>query len=153
MGIVEICPHCDHENTFVNVTDDCWMLPCQDCGKVIPLCDKCATLHPNAEDRPCDDCIMCDCANFMNYLRGHNTVEDFLGALNPPLTDMTTGDIPEGTVLTLQDYIEDTYGDKVNWDVKYWDIYRLVSETFLNSGSSQQDCLDFVAQIVEKNKE
>ena len=151
MKVIEVCAHCDNENHFGNVPDDCWVLPCKDCGKVIPLCDKCASLHPDGSGRPCDDCIVCDLANFMNYLRGNATVEDFLASLNPSLTDMTTG-VPEGETPTLQDYLDDTWGDAVNWDVKYWDIYRMVSETFLNAESSEQDCRDFVEQVVERNK-
>ena len=151
MNIVETCPHCGNENEFENVAEDCWILPCKYCEKMIPLCDKCAFAHPD-EELPCDDCIMCDCANFMNYLRGTVKIEQFLASLNPSLTDMTTG-VPDGEVPTLQDYLDDKWGDDVNWDVKYWDIYRLVSETFLNSESPQQDCLDFVSQIIEKNKE
>ena len=149
---IEMCPHCDAENRYEGLAEDRMTAECKSCGKVIPLCDRCAAMHPNAEERPCSDCIFCDLANYMNCLRGKTTVEKFLAALNPPLTDMTTG-LPEGGESTLQNYLDDAYGDAVNWDVKYWDIYRSVSECFLTKSSSEADCLDFVKDIVRRNKE
>jgi hypothetical protein len=88
----------------------------------------------------------------MNYLKGFVTVEKFLESLNPPLTDMTTG-VPDGSTPTLDDYINDTWGDSVNWDVKYWDIYRMVKECFLNEESTEEECRDVVQRIIEKNRE
>lgn len=149
MEVVEICPHCDTENEFIAAPEQ-MIGTCSKCGKRIVLCDKCCMLNPSLNDRPCDNCKFCDLANFMNYLKGFCTIERFLESLNPSLTDMTTG-LPDGTVPTLDDYINDTYGDSVDWDVKYWDIYRMVSECFLNSDSSEADCKDFVQQVIEKN--
>lgn len=149
--ITEVCPHCEHENTFV-VDEDVWTSVCAKCGNVITLCDKCAWLHPNAEDRKCDDCLMCDLANFMNYLKGGISIEKYLSSLNPSLTDMTSG-LKEGQESTFDNYFNDVYGDDVLWDVKYWDIYRMVKECFLNKDSSEKDCLEFVSEIVKRNKE
>lgn len=155
MKVVEVCPHCDLENIYKDVSDtmDTQMIgTCAFCNKSIVLCDKCNTLHPNESERPCDTCAYCDLANFMNYLKGFNTIEEFLGSMNPPLTDMTTG-LPDGVEATLEHYINDDLGDDVLWDVKYWDIYRLVKECFLNKESSEDDCRDFVGDILAKNKE
>lgn len=155
MEVVEVCPHCDLENIYKDVSDtmDTQMIgTCAFCNKSIVLCDKCHTLHPDEKERPCDTCAYCDLANFMNYLKGLNTIEEFLGSMNPPLTDMTTG-LPDGEEATLEHYINDDLGDDVLWDVKYWDIYRLVKECFLNKESSEDDCRDFVGEILAKNKE
>lgn len=155
MEVVEVCPHCDHENIYDDVSDtmDTQMIGnCAFCNKSIVLCDKCVKLHPDENERPCDNCAYCDLANFMNYLKGLNTIEEFLGSMNPPLTDMTTG-LPDGEKATLEHYINDDLGDDVLWDVKYWDIYRLVKECFLNKESSEEDCRDFVGEILAKNKE
>lgn len=149
--VYEICPHCGKEN-HLNAKDGQMIATCKRCGRRIVLCDKCVTLNPNVEDRHCENCKFCDLANFMNYLQGKATIEQFLESLNPALTDMTTG-LPDGVKPTLEDYLNDTYGDDVNWDVKYWDIYRLVSECFLNDTSTEEDCRDFVQEIIEKNKE
>ena len=154
MEVVETCPHCGHENTYGEVSDtmDTQMIGvCKSCGKSIVLCDKCVSLNPDESNRPCHDCPLCDLANFMNYLRGFNTIEEFLGSLNPTLTDMTTG-LPDGEKATLEHYINDDLGYAVAWDVKYWDIYRLVKECFLNKESSEEDCRDFVFEIIEKNR-
>lgn len=149
--IYEVCPHCGHENKLT-ASEGQMIATCAECGKAIVLCDKCTSINPNAEDRHCENCKFCDLANFMNYLRGFVTIEKFLGALNPPLVDMTTG-LPEGIEGSLDDYLNDTYGDDVFWDVKYWDIYRLVKECFLNAESTEEECRDFVQAIIEKNNE
>ena len=149
MVVIEVCPYCDTENT-VQALPDQMIGTCSNCGRRIVLCDKCLALNPDENARPCDNCKFCDLANFMNYLKGFGTVERFLGTLNPPLTDMTTG-LPDGVTATLEDYMNDAYGDDVNWDVKYWDIYRLVRDCFLNANSSEEDCRDFVQTIIEKN--
>ena len=149
MTVIETCPHCETTNELV-ADENQMIAECSGCGKCIVLCDKCLALNPDVSNRPCDKCKFCDLANFMNHLRGFCTTEQFLAAMNPPLTDMTTG-LPEGAKPTLYDYIDDTYGDDVNWDVKYWDIYRLVEECFLNASSSEDDCRDFVQEIIEKN--
>lgn len=150
MTVIEVCPHCDTEHTF-HAPPNQMIGTCSNCGKRIVLCDKCCTLNPEEKDRPCDNCKFCDLANFMNHLKGFCTTEQFLAALNPSLTDMTTG-LPEGATATLLDYLNDTYGDAVNWDVKYWDIYQLVDECFLNKDSSEEDCREFVQEIIEKNQ-
>ena len=155
MEVIEVCPHCDHENTFKDVSDtmDTQMIgTCAACNKKIVLCDKCTSLNPDEAVRHCDNCPFCDLANFMNYLSGKNTIEQFFAALNPPLTDMTTG-IPVGQEATLKHYINDDLGDGVNWDVKYWDLYRLVMECFLDKNSTEDDCRDFVAEIIQKNRD
>ena len=149
MTVIEVCPHCDTEHTFHALPEQ-MIGTCSNCGKRIVLCDKCCTLNPDEKDRHCDKCKFCDLANFMNYLKGFCTIDKFLESLNPALSDMTTG-LPDGAVPTLEDYLNDAYGDSVNWDVKYWDIYRLVRECFLNEDSSEEDCRDFVQQIIEKN--
>jgi hypothetical protein len=148
---IEWCPHCDTECTF-HPTEDQMIGTCTNCGRRIVLCDKCCELNPNVGDRQCEDCKFCDLANFMNYLKGFVTVEKFLESLNPTLTDMTTG-VPDGCTPTLDDYINDTWGDSVNWDVKYWDIYRMVKECFLNEESTEEECRDVVQRIIEKNRE
>lgn len=151
--VVECCPHCDTENELeVSDTFETQMTTvCKGCGKVIVLCDKCACLK-DVGSRHCENCPFCDLANFMNYLKGNVTIEQFIGSLNPVLTDMTTG-LPEGVTPTLSDYLNDTYGDAVQWDVKYWDIYRMISECFLNSESSEDDCRDFVEELITRNRE
>ena len=148
---IEECPHCGHENHWSGVGDDVWVKECAGCGKVIPLCDKCSSAHPDEAERPCADCIMCDTANYMNYLRGKVTVEEFLSSLEPPLTDMTSG-LPEGARPTLDDYLGDAFGDDVMWDTKYWEIYRMVSECFLTKESGQNDFLQFVSEVVRRNR-
>lgn len=148
--IKETCPHCNTENNAL-VDEDAWTVECSGCGKRIVLCNKCMALHPDENERPCEDCLMCDLANFMNYLKGGISIEKLLGSFNPPLTDMTTG-IPVDGVASLDNYINDAYGDDVNWDVKYWDIYRMVSECFLNSESTEKDCLEFISDVIERNK-
>lgn len=152
MKITEWCPHCELENDLeVSDTLETQMTAvCKDCGKVIVLCDKCFAIN-GKDGRDCANCPFCDLANFMNYLKGNATVEQLLSLLNPSLTDMTTG-LPDGVVPTLEDYLNDTYGDDVQWDVKYWDIYRMVKECFLNSESSEEDCRDFVASLIMKNR-
>ena len=151
MTIIEVCPHCDTKHTFHALPEQ-MIETCPNCGKRIVLCEKCCTFNPDENDRHCDNCKFCDLANFMNYLKGFCTIEKLLESLNPVLSDMTTG-LPDGVTPTLEDYLNDTYGDAVNWDVKYWDIYRLVSECFLNEDSSEEDCRDFVQQIIKKNLE
>lgn len=150
MDVYEICPHCGHENHIIPSQEQ-MIGVCEDCGRRIVLCDKCCQLCNNdgIDSRDCENCKFCDLANFMNYLKGFVTAEEFLSSLNPPLTDMTTG-LPDGKIPTLEDYINDE-NDDVNWDVKYWDIYRLVKECFLNADSSEEDCKDFVQEIIEKN--
>lgn len=149
MDVVEICPHCDMENN-IKAQPGQMIGTCSDCGRRIVLCDKCLSLNPDEANRPCENCKFCDLANFMNYLKGFCTIEKFLESLNPSLTDMTTG-LPAGAVATLDDYLNDTYGDDVNWDVKYWDIYRMVSDCLLNESSSEADCRDFVYEVIQKN--
>ena len=153
MNITEWCPHCEIENDLeVSDTFETQMTTvCKGCGKVIDLCDKCAGLT-GEDGRNCDKCPFCDLANFMNYLRGNATIEQLLSSLSPALTDMTTG-LPDGVVPTLEDYLNDAYGDEVQWDVKYWDIYRMVKECFLNSESSEEDCRNFVETLITKNRE
>lgn len=155
MDVVELCPHCDTENA-VKANPGQMITICKNCGKAIVLCDKCVSLHTDKdgkiEERDCSDCKFCDLANFMNYLKGFCTVEKFLENLNPPLTDMTTG-LPMGISATLDDYLNDTYGDTVQWDVKYWDIYRLVKESVLDKDSSESDCREIVETIIKMNKE
>ena len=155
MEVIEVCPHCDHENAYKDVSDtmDTQMTAtCEKCGKTIVLCDKCTALHTDADERPCDNCPYCDLANFMNYLKGFNTVEEFLGSLNPTLSDMTSG-LPEGVEASLEHYLSDDLGDDILWDVKYWDIFRMVKECFLNKDSTEEDCRDFVGEIISKNRE
>lgn len=153
MKITERCPHCELENDLeVSDTLETQMTAvCKGCGKVIVLCDKCSSINGES-DRDCANCPFCDLANFMNYLKGNATLEQLLSSLTPALTDMTTG-LPDGVVPTLEDYLNDAYGDEVQWDVKYWDIYRMVKECFLNSESSEEDCRDFVETLITKNRE
>lgn len=145
------CPHCGKEFEFVveqsNHTTDC-----PNCNKRIPLCSKCTYENPNEADRDCDNCIYVDLANYMNYLKGKCTIETLLGAMNPPMTDMTSG-LAEGQESTFENYINDEYGDDVLWDVKYWECYRLVKECFLNQESSEEDCLEFLKELIDKIKE
>ena len=52
---VEICPHCDSENSYLNYDAEKsgYVLICQTCGKEMMLCDEC--LHaPDNKDQFCD---------------------------------------------------------------------------------------------------
>lgn len=147
----EICPHCDEECEF-NLLPNQMIATCLHCGKSIVVCDKCCTLRPDVSDRPCATCTLCVVASFMNYLKGKETEQDFLESLNPPLTDTTIG-LPEGAEPTLSDYLHDTYGEQVTWDVKYWDIVRMVAECPLDKESSAAECLSFVQRVIDKNNE
>lgn len=52
--VVEVCPHCDHENVYKNykVEEHGYMAKCQHCGKIIMLCDECC----HADDNPDQHC-------------------------------------------------------------------------------------------------
>ena len=52
---VEICPHCDSENSYPNYDTDKlgYVVICKTCGKKMMLCDEC--LHaPDNTDQFCD---------------------------------------------------------------------------------------------------
>lgn len=54
--VVEVCPHCDAENVQQwNVDTMGFVTRCNECGKLIMLCDECMHRDDNA-DMHCDWC-------------------------------------------------------------------------------------------------
>lgn len=65
LEVVECCPHCDHENVFVNwdVEKQGYVAKCQSCGKEILLCSECLMHEDNLGQRcdwsPKNGCFRC----------------------------------------------------------------------------------------------
>lgn len=76
--LVEVCPHCGHENHYYNVAaSKCGYIEwCRECGKPMFLCDAC--LHE--EDNPKRRCDWeekeTDGKLFSSCFRGEYVVED-----------------------------------------------------------------------------
>ena len=47
---VDVCPHCEHENVYPewDAQRDGYVARCQECGKLIMLCDECLHADDNA---------------------------------------------------------------------------------------------------------
>ena len=59
--VVEICPHCDHENILQwDVEKDGYIIKCGECGREMFLCDEC--MHPDGE--------FCDRCNWQEFVDG-----------------------------------------------------------------------------------
>lgn len=60
--IVEVCPHCDHENIYSENEEfpEQYVAICDNCGKKIFLCDECMHSEDNPEQN-CDWCMKDGC--------------------------------------------------------------------------------------------
>lgn len=141
----ELCPHCDNEFEYI-IKENLHFANCPKCDKTIPLCSRCE----KNDAGNCADCIYCDTANFINYLRGKVTLHMFLNSLNPPIKDLSKS-LDPNIDLSYDNYMNCDLDDKVVWDERYWSIYQYIIESMITIDTAESDIISFVETIIEKN--